>query len=56
MQEYINHKISEDIDKCVKRWGIEATEDKIYSAYAGCPHLRDQYLNIFYKIFPFLKQ
>jgi len=54
-EKYIYEKISQDINKCVGVWGIEATEEKIYSAYAGSTAIRERYLSIFYKKFNFLK-
>ncbi len=56
MKEFINTAIEQDIDKCVKIWGIEGLEQKIYSVFAGSPRLRDNYLEVFYKKFPFLKK
>jgi hypothetical protein len=56
MEDFIRISIEQDIDRCVKIWGIEGMEDKIYSIYAGSSTLRARYLEIFYNKFPFLNK
>ncbi len=56
MDEFIRISIEQDIEKCVKIWGVEAMEEKIYLVYAGSLFLRDNYLEVFYNKFPFLKK
>lgn len=56
MDKYIKTKIEKDIDKCVNIYGIEGLEDKIYTIYAGCPSIREKYLDLFYKKYSFLKK
>lgn len=56
MEDFIRISIEQDIDKCIKIYGIEGMEDKIYSVYQSSPALRDRYLEIFYNKYPFLKK
>lgn len=56
MDDYIRYEMLYHIERAVKNWGIEGTEEKLKELYNNRPQLKYQYLSIFYELYPFLKR